>query len=163
AVSLIEAHEPFDAVITDLMMPDGSGMDVLEAAQRRDATTQVLMITAHATTEQAVEAMRRGAYDYNEKPFRNDEPPATRDKALEKRAIIAENHALRDALRGRQGDGELVGKSPAMERLRLLIDRVADSMSSVLITGESGTGKELIARALHQHSPRASGPFLVVN
>ncbi|MBC7173063.1 MAG: sigma-54-dependent Fis family transcriptional regulator [Polyangiaceae bacterium] len=154
---------PFDAVITDLVMPDGSGMDVLDAARRRDDRTQVLMITAHATTEQAVEAMRRGAYDYIEKPFRNDELRATLDKALEKRAIVEENRALKAELLGKKEGGDLVGRSPAIDRLRSLIERVADSPSSVLITGESGTGKELVARALHFGSSRRAGPFIVVN
>ncbi len=163
AVARIAADPPFDAVITDLVMPDGSGMEVLDAARRRDDRTQVIMITAHATTEQAVDAMRRGAYDYIEKPFRNDELRATLDKALEKRAIVEENRALKAELLGRKQGGDLVGKSPAMERLRALIERVADAPSSVLVTGESGTGKELVARALHHRGVRRDRPFVVVN
>jgi two-component system response regulator PilR (NtrC family) len=163
ALARIAEAEPFDAVVTDLLMPDGSGMDVLEAARRRDDRTEVIMITAHGTTEQAVEAMRKGAYDYVQKPFRNDELRATLDKALEKRAIVAENRALRAELQRQREDGELIGKSPAMERLRHLIERLADSPSSVLVTGESGTGKELVARALHRRSGRRDAPFLVVN
>jgi two-component system response regulator PilR (NtrC family) len=162
-VERIAVSEPFDAVITDLLMPDGSGMEVLEAARRRDDHTQVIMITAHATTEQAVEAMRKGAYDYVQKPFRNDELRATLDKALEKRAIVEENRALREELRSKKEDGELVGRSAPMERLRHLVERVADSPSSVLVTGESGTGKELVARALHRRSSRRDAPFVVVN
>src|SRR5688572_5061718 len=95
ALERIEKEAPFDVVVTDLLMPDGSGMQVLDAARRRDDGTQVVMITAYATTEQAVEAMRKGAYDYVQKPFKNTELRATVDKALEKRAIVAENKTLR--------------------------------------------------------------------
>ena len=159
---LLEAEEPFDAVITDLMMPDGSGLDVLAAAQERDASTQVILITAHATTERAVEAMRMGAYDYLEKPFDNRALIATLDKALEKRAMIGENQHLRAAVEGRDGGG-LVGVSRPMRELRDLLRRAAKAPSSVLITGESGTGKELVARALHDWSDHPAAPFVVVN
>src|SRR5690349_13585365 len=99
ALERIEKDPPYDVVITDLIMPDGSGMQVLEAARKRDDGTQVVMITAYATTEQAVEAMRKGAYDYVQKPFKNTELRATVDKALEKRAIVAENKTLRAQVR----------------------------------------------------------------
>jgi two-component system response regulator PilR (NtrC family) len=163
ALQRIAEEEPFDAVITDLLMPDGSGMDVLRAARERDESTQVLMITAHATTEQAVEAMRLGAYDYVQKPFNNDELLAALEKALEKRALVTENRVLRGEALGESGRYGLVGRSLAMQRLRALIEKVAATPSSVLITGESGTGKEVVARAIHRLSPRADGPFVVVN
>ncbi len=151
----------FDAVVTDLMMPDGTGMEVLDAALLRDPHTQVLMITAHATTAQAVDAMRKGAYDYIQKPFKNAELLATLEKALEKRALVDENQALRA---DREGDAQgIVGASAAMQRVRRLAERVADSPTSVLITGESGTGKEVIARALHFGGERKQAPFVVVN
>jgi two-component system response regulator PilR (NtrC family) len=121
------------------------------------------MVTAFATTEQAVEAMRMGAYDYVQKPFRNHELLATLEKALEKRAIVAENQTLRAEVKARWTEGQLIGKSAAMDRLRDLIKRVANATSSVLITGESGTGKEMVARALHFQSPRAERPFVVLN
>jgi two-component system response regulator PilR (NtrC family) len=107
--------------------------------------------------------MRKGAYDYVQKPFRNDELRAILDKALEKRAIVEENRALRAELRAKKEDGGLIGGGAVMERLRHLIERVADSPSSVLITGESGTGKELVARALHRRSGRKDAAFIVVN
>src|SRR5690606_37933824 len=110
-------------VITDLLMPDGSGMDVLRAARERDESTQVLMITAHATTEQAVEAMRLGAYDYVQKPFNNDELLAALEKALEKRALVTENRVLRGEALGESGRYGLVGRSLAMQRLRALIEK----------------------------------------
>ncbi len=155
--------DPYDAVITDLAMPDGSGMEVLDAVRARSADTQILMITAYATTEQAVEAMRKGAYDYVQKPFKNHELLATLEKALEKRAIVAENEALRAQVKSRWTEGQLIGKSAAMQDLRTLVKRVAGATTSVLITGESGTGKEMVARALHFQSPRADEPFVVLN
>jgi len=155
--------DPYDVVITDLVMPDGTGMEVLDAARSRSPDTQTLMITAYATTEQAVEAMRKGAYDYVQKPFRNHELLATLEKALEKRAIVAENQTLREQVKARWTEGQLIGKSAAMDRLRDLIRRVANTTTSVLITGESGTGKEMVARALHFQSPRAEEAFVVLN
>jgi len=155
--------DPYDVVITDLVMPDGTGMEVLDAVRTRSIDTQTLMVTAFATTEQAVEAMRKGAYDYVQKPFRNHELLATLEKALEKRAIVAENQTLRAEIKARWTEGQLIGKSAAMDRLRDLIKRVASASSSVLITGESGTGKEMVARALHFQSPRAEEPFVALN
>ena len=155
--------DPYDAVITDLAMPDGSGMEVLDAVRARASDTQILMITAYATTEQAVEAMRKGAYDYVQKPFKNHELLATLEKALEKRAIVAENESLRAQVKSRWSEGQLIGKSPTMQALRDLVKRVAGSTTSVLITGESGTGKEMVARALHFQSSRSDAPFVVLN
>ena len=157
------SSDPYDLVITDLVMPDGTGMEVLDAVRSRSADTQTLMITAYATTGQAVEAMRRGAYDYVQKPFRNHELLATVEKALEKRDIVAENQTLREQVKARWTEGQLIGKSPAMDRLRDLIKRLGTATTSVLITGESGTGKEMVARALHFQSTRSEQPFVVLN
>ncbi len=157
------AVEPFDAVVTDLVMPDGSGLEVLEAARRRDPDTQVIVVTAYATTERAVAAMRAGAYDYVQKPFENQALLATLEKALERRALESENRTLREALERRWQEGDLIGRSAAMDRVRELVRRVADSPVNVLITGESGTGKELVARALHHRSGRSSEPFVAIN
>ncbi|MFA9410851.1 MAG: sigma-54-dependent transcriptional regulator [Deltaproteobacteria bacterium] len=155
--------DPYDVVITDLVMPDGTGMEVLDAVRTRSADTQILMVTAYATTEQAVEAMRKGAYDYVQKPFKNHELLATLEKALEKRAIVAENQTLRAEVKARWSEGQLIGKSAAMGRLRDLIERLSSTTANVLITGESGTGKEMVARALHFQSPRAEEAFVVLN
>lgn len=160
-LALIESEPSFDAIVTDLVMPDGSGMDILRAAKERDDTTQVLMITAHATTEQAVDAMRLGAYDYIEKPFKNDAILASIEKALEKRALLFENRVLRAEIRG--DDLDLVGTSRAIRELRAMIRKVGPGPSSVLITGESGTGKEIVARAIHRVSARRDAPFISVN
>jgi two-component system response regulator PilR (NtrC family) len=157
------ASEELDAVVTDLALPDGSGMEVLSAARARDESTQVVMITAYGGTEQAVEAMRRGAYDFIQKPFRNHELLALLEKALEKRRIVDENRALRATVRGTYRSGDLLGKSEPMRRIMELVRRVASARTSVLITGESGTGKEVVARSLHDQSDRRDGPFIVVN
>jgi two-component system response regulator PilR (NtrC family) len=159
----LASEQSYDLVITDLAMPDGSGMQVLEAAKRRDDSLQVIMITAFATTEQAVEAMRLGAYDYVQKPFKNSELLAQIEKALEKRSIVRENRALRAHVKGAFQLGDLVGKAPRMQAVMDVVRRVASGRSSVLITGESGTGKEVVARALHQAGERASQPFVTVN
>ncbi len=163
ALVALRDEPPFDAVITDLALPDGSGMDVLTAARDRDEGTQVMMITAYATTEQAVTAMRLGAYDYIQKPFRNHEMLALLDKALEKRTIVDQNRILRESALARTHAPTLVARSTAMLRILDLVRRVASARTNVLVTGESGTGKEMIARALHDESERKSAPLVVVN
>ncbi|AKF06881.1 Response regulator of zinc sigma-54-dependent two-component system [Sandaracinus amylolyticus] len=155
---------PYDLVITDLALPDGTGMDVLAAARERDDALQVVVITAFGSTENAVQAMRLGAYDYIQKPFRNHELLVLLEKALEKRKLASENRVLRARVAEQEKPVPgLLGSSPAMRRVMDLVRRVAGARTSVLITGESGTGKEMVARALHQLGERASGPFIVVN
>lgn len=151
----------FDAVLSDLKMPDGSGLEVLQAVQDLRPSTQVVLMTAYGTTGVAVEAMRNGAYDFLEKPFKNEVLLATLDKAIEKHSIVEENRALRAQINGSSID--LIGVSQPMRHLRETIGRAAAAPTSVLITGESGTGKELVARALHEHSPRSKAPFVVIN
>lgn len=163
AAQALSAGEPFDVVVTDLVMPGGSGMDVLDRARSVDPTTQVIMMTAHASTPQAVEAMRRGAYDYLQKPFKMEEFRATLEKALEKRSLLRENAALRRTVDREFRELGIIGRSPAIARVRDLVHRMAASHASVLITGESGTGKEVVARALHAESPRRAAPFITVN
>jgi two-component system response regulator PilR (NtrC family) len=163
AMSLLATAEPFDVVITDLSMPDGSGMGVLAATRARDESTQVIMITAYATTAQAVQAMREGAYDYVQKPFKNDELLALVEKAIEKHAIVDQNRTLRRHLQQGFRAGDVVGKSAAIRSVMSLVQRVASAPASVLITGESGTGKELVARALHYAGERAAKPFIAIN
>jgi two-component system response regulator PilR (NtrC family) len=143
-------------------MPDGSGLDVLAASKARDATSEVILITAHSTIENAIEAMRAGAYDFVTKPPDAAELVALIAKAFEKHALNSENVRLRALIQARQGS-DFVMRSRAMKSLMDVADRVAKTRSTVLITGESGTGKERIARAIHAASDRAGGPFLVVN
>ncbi len=152
-----------DLVFTDLKMPDGSGLDILKGVRESLPETQVIIMTAFATTENAVEAMRMGAYDYQLKPFKMDEIRVLTQKALEKRQLIRENRELLGQLQGRYGFTNIVGRSPRMTELVAMIEKVAKSRANILIEGESGTGKELVSRAIHDASPRASGPFVAVN
>jgi two-component system response regulator PilR (NtrC family) len=159
--AIVASASPFPVVLTDLSMPDGSGFDVLSAAKQREASTEVILITAHSTVENAIAAMRGGAYDFVTKPFQPSEVTALVLKALEKHDLVAENTRLK--ARVTRDDRELLGRSRAMLSVLELVDRIAATKTTVLITGESGTGKERIARAIHQRSDRAEGPFLVVN
>jgi two-component system, NtrC family, response regulator PilR len=155
------APAAFGVVLTDLMMPDGSGLDVLTLAKERSRETEVIVMTAHGAVETAIEAMKRGAYDFVTKPFATAELRALVAKAFEKSALVAENVRLRAQV-DRKNPKDLLGHSEPMRKILDLISRVADSKSTVLITGESGTGKERIARAVHVASQR-KGEFLVVN
>lgn len=162
--ALRQNPQPFSLVLTDLVMPDGSGIDVLTAAKARSAATEVVVMTAHSTVEAALEAMRRGAYDFVTKPFSPAEMVAISDKAIEKGSIISENQRLKAHLERLEPDThEPLGTSAPMQRIAELIAKVAPTRTTVLITGESGTGKERVARALHDRSDRAAKPFLVVN
>ncbi len=152
----------FDLLITDQKMPDGDGLGLLAAAREADPTLPVVLLTAFATVELAVEAMRRGAFDFIAKPFAPGTVEAVVRRALEHAELRRENAALRESVR-RPEFGELVGDSRPMRQLRDLIARVGPTRATVLITGETGTGKELVARALHEASPRSARPFLAVN
>ncbi len=156
-------REDFDLVITDLRMHKVDGMAVLRAAREHSPHTVVLVITAFASTETAVEAMKLGAYDYITKPFKLDEIRLTIAKALERKRLQDENQALRRQLRQDRGFENFVGRSRAMLAVFEMIRKTADSASTVMITGESGTGKELVARAIHAESGRHGGPFISVN
>jgi two-component system response regulator PilR (NtrC family) len=165
ALEALRQHpHPFPLVLTDLVMPDGSGIDVLTAAKERSEATEVIVMTAHSTIEAALDAMRRGAYDFIAKPFSPAEIAAVAHKALEKSSIVTENQRLRAHLERFEPDSrDLLGTSPAMQRIAELVAKVAPARTTVLITGESGTGKERVARALHDRSDRAPKPFVVVN
>lgn len=160
--ALRNSPAPFSVVLTDLMMPDGSGLDVLSLAKERSSETEVVVMTAHSTVETAIEAMKRGAYDFVTKPFATSELRALVHKAFEKSALIAENTRLRAKV-DRQAPKDLLGHSEPLRKLLELAQRIASSRSNVLVTGESGTGKERIARAIHEWSDRKDKPFLVVN
>ena len=156
-------EDEFDVVITDIQMPGGSGLDLLRAAHELSPESIVIMITAFASTETAIGAMKEGAYDYITKPFKVDEIRIVVEKALEKKLLSSENRRLRSELRHRERDRSLVGNGPAMQRVFELIGQVADSKANVLISGESGTGKEMVARAIHAGGERRERPFVVVN
>jgi two-component system response regulator PilR (NtrC family) len=160
--AVTHATEPYAVVLTDLLMPDGNGMDLLSLIEERSPSSEVIVMTAHGGIDTAIEAMKRGAYDFVTKPFATNELRALVQKALERRAIVAENERLRAQLLRERG-GELLGHSEAMRRIFDLVQRAAAARTTVLITGESGTGKERIARALHDVSDRKDKPFHVVN
>ncbi|RMF78925.1 MAG: sigma-54-dependent Fis family transcriptional regulator [Nitrospirae bacterium] len=157
------AEEPFDVVLADIVMPGMDGLTFLARARDRDDPPEVVMITAHATVETALAAMKQGAYDYLQKPAEVEEVEQVVRRAYEHRRLTRENARLRRLLRRNDPYGEIVGKSPAITEVRRLIERVAPTDSTVLILGESGTGKELVAHQVHRASPRGELPMVTVN
>jgi DNA-binding NtrC family response regulator len=153
----------YDLVLSDIRMPEVDGMQVLEKATRLQPSAPVILITAHATVANAVEAMLKGAYDYIEKGCSLDEIEVRVDRAVESQHLRQENRQLKSELQERYSFGNMVGKSRQMEETFELIRTVAKSRSTVLITGESGTGKELVARAIHYNSTRKDSPFIKLN
>ncbi len=162
ALKQIAAYS-YDLIISDIRMPRLSGIDLLRRLRKQDDETTVVMITAFSSTEEAVEAMKLGAYDYITKPFKNDEIRLVIKNALERRQLQRENRQLKQQLKERFSFKNLIGDSEAMSRLITLLERVAPSRANVLITGESGTGKELVAQALHMGSERKTHPFVPIN
>jgi len=162
AVDLVARGE-FDLVISDISMPGLSGIEVLRQARTSNPDTPVILITAYASTESAVEALKLGAYDYLIKPFDVEELKNVVHNALEKRRLEHENRILKRELKEKARLDDLVGDSPRMKEVLELIDRIAPTHSTVLICGESGTGKELAARAIHMRSPRQGRPFVSIN
>jgi two-component system response regulator PilR (NtrC family) len=162
AIALLE-KEPVELLISDVRMPDVSGVQVLAAAQRVNPEIIGIMVTAFASTETAVEALRLGAYDYLSKPFNVDELKLKVRKALERRHLQQENALLKRALQDSHQFSNIIGRSPGMQAVFQLIQTIAPTTSTVLVTGESGTGKELVARAIHFNSPRKDRPFVAVN
>ena len=152
-----------DLVLSDMKMPGMDGIGLLAKIKEYNKELPVILITAYAEVEKAVEAMRLGAFTYLAKPFSNEQLLASVHKALEHYGLIREIRRLRDEATPRSGFGGMIGKSPSMRAVYQLIEKVAPTPSSVLITGESGTGKELVARAIHSHSPRKEAPFISVN
>ena len=162
AIEKIEATD-YDLVLTDIKLGDLTGLDVLRAAKRKNPNIVVIMISAFATTETAVEAMNDGAYDYVPKPFDNDELKETIANALERKTLDAEREAMEDELKSTVHFDKIVGGSPRMLHIYQMVRQVAKTRTNILITGESGTGKELIARAIHDNSDRADKAFIPVN
>ena len=153
----------FDVVLTDLKMPGMDGIEFLGHIKRINPMIPVIIMTAFATIDTAVEATKNGAYDYLTKPFRRERLLMTFEKALELNRVVRENQELRLALNGRDDKFYMIGNSPIMRGIYDRVKRVAPSMATVLITGPSGTGKELVARAIHEHSPRRNKKMVVVN
>jgi DNA-binding NtrC family response regulator len=154
---------PADLILTDLKMPGMGGMEFLRQLKQRWPDIEVLVMTAFGSIETAVESMRCGAYDYVTKPIDRERLAVVVEKALERHALACENKQLKDRLEARTRFDEMAGESEPMQRMYSLVEMVADSDVTVLLTGESGTGKELVARAIHHKSHRANGPFVTLN
>lgn len=157
------AEQSFDAVLTDLVMHDLDGLALLKEAQRLQPEAAVVLITGHGSVETAVDAMRRGAADYIEKPVRLNELRTRLERAVETRRLRRDNRELRAQLDERYGFEGLIGNSPQMQRVFTVLRQVAPTTATVLILGESGTGKELVARAVHLNSPRRERHFVAMN
>jgi DNA-binding NtrC family response regulator len=150
-------------VLTDLRLPRGSGMDVLRAAREADTNLPVIVMTAYGTIEDAVAAMKEGAFDFLSKPVDTDHLLVLMERAVDQRRLLIENLILKEEYASRFGFPQIIGEDPALEKVSLALQRAAPTDTTVLLQGESGTGKELFARALHQLSPRREGPFLAIN
>ncbi len=162
ALAILQEAKP-DLVLLDLKLPGIDGLETLRRLRALDPRLDVVMMTAHGTISSAVEAMRRGAFDYLTKPFDNDELLILVDRALEMRRLSAELESLREEIESRYGFNEIVGISREIQDVFRLMTKVVRVDVTVLVTGESGTGKELVARAIHRRSARAAGPFVAVN
>jgi DNA-binding NtrC family response regulator len=161
ARAALQKSEP-DLILCDLMLPDGSGLDLLRDIKAQNPSIAVIMITAHTSTKSAVEALKSGAFDYLAKPFDIDEMKIIVRNAVERKELEDENIHLRSALEERFTFANIIGKSARMQEIFSIVQRIAKTMSTVLISGESGTGKELIARAIHYNSDRR-GKFISIN
>src|SRR5918996_1701214 len=155
--------QKFDLILMDVRLPGMNGLDAVDAVQKLDRRTPIIVMTAHGTRDTALEAVRRGAYDYFTKPFSLDEMEIIVRRALEKKRMVGELEQLRHQLAAAARRGRIVGSSRALEEILRLIDRVGPTDSTVLILGESGTGKELIAEAIHENSNRRAKPFVKLN
>ena len=165
AVAKVEAKRP-DAIVTDLQMPGMNGLELLEEIRKIDETIPVVFMTAYGTVETAVDAMRKGAFDYVTKPFTGDELEIAVERALEHARVVKENQVLKAVATpggARSGGTEMVGSGASMTELKERLTLVADSHATVLLNGESGTGKEVASKLVHEASPRAKAPFLAVN
>src|SRR5262245_35408623 len=155
---------PFDAAIIDIMMPGINGIETLDELKRIDEDLAVLIITAYASVESAILAMKNGAFDYITKPFKNDEVLVVVRNALERRRLVHENRNLRQNIQERYHKfGNIIGRSQRMRQVFDLIIQAAPSRSTILVQGERGTGKELVARAIHANSSRSERPFVTVS
>jgi two-component system, NtrC family, response regulator AtoC len=159
----ILANEQFDIVITDLFLPDITGIDILTKAKGLFPTLEVILITGHASAETAVRAMKEGAFDYITKPLNFEELRMILAKAVEKQRLLSENVYLKKQLRDKYEFSNIIGNSPAMQKVFSRISKVIKTDSTILILGESGTGKELIAKAIHSNGTRRDKPFIAVH
>jgi DNA-binding NtrC family response regulator len=156
-------QQTFDLTLLDFLMPGMDGLAVLKRIREKDSQATVIIITAYASVESALAAMKNGAYDYIQKPFKHEELILTIQRALDHRYLQKENLRLRDELRGKFSFTNIIGKSKAMESVFELIKAAAPTRSTILVQGESGTGKELVSRSIHLNSDRSQFPFITVN
>ena len=161
-VSLLK-EQNYDLVIADLNMPEMSGLDVLKEVKSFKRDQELIVMTAYASVDTAIEAMKQGAADYITKPFKVDEIKLVIEKCIDRKRLIAENDSLKKQLQTDHSFDNFIGVSDSVVKLKKLAKRVASTDSTVLIRGESGTGKDLIAKAIHHHSPRSAGPFVTIN
>jgi len=161
----LEKHsaQTFDLILLDLLMPGMDGIEVLKSLKKRDPGSVIIIITAYASVESAISAMKIGAFDYVQKPFKHDELLLTVKRAIEHKNLQEENLRLKDELKRKFSFENIIGKSKVMQNVFETIKASAPTRSTILVQGESGTGKELVARAIHQNSDRASFPFIIVN
>ncbi len=159
----IVLNTDLDLVITDMQMPVMDGLELIKAVKSHNKDLPIIMITAYGEVEKAVKAMQAGAFNYLTKPFENDELVVSIKKAIEHYLLAKENKRLRNEVQTRFGFANMIGKNKKMLQLYSMIEKVAPTPTSVLVTGESGTGKELVARAIHYHSPRQKKPFISIN
>lgn len=160
---LCQGDVPVDLAIVDLNLPDGDGIEFMSHLKSVNPATEVIILTGHATIESAIRATQKGAFHFVTKPFNLEELMSLIEKALTHKKLQQENQQLRSELNKKYKFDQIIGSSEQIQNVLRLIERVADSDSTVLVTGESGTGKELIARAIHYNSPRATGPFVPIN
>ena len=163
ARTFLTPEKPFDLAIIDMNLPDGNGLDFMSELKKISPATQVVVLTGFATIDSAVQATQKGAYHFLTKPFNVEELMSLVDKALTHKNLEQENRQLRNELGTKYQFDQIVGESTELKHCLSLVERVAHTDSTVLITGESGTGKELIARAIHYNSPRAKQPFIAIN
>jgi two-component system response regulator AtoC len=161
-------QRPYDVVLSDIRMPKLGGLELVDEIKKRNLPTTIILMSAFGNIDVALEAMKRGAYDYVSKPFRPDEVVLVLRKAEERERLRRENSALKQQLAkavrsDERGLSSMIARGPKMHEIFRTIKKIAEYKTTVLITGESGTGKELVARAVHEQSPRAQGPFVAVN
>jgi len=163
AAIVLLREQPFDLLLSDIRMPKMDGIELLSQAKTFQPAIKVILITAHATVTQAVQAVKLGAFDYITKPFEDDELFVAIDKALQFEQLESENRKLRGKLRKVESDRRLIGASKPFREMKSMIHKIADTDATILLSGESGTGKEIVARTIHQESSRAERDFIAVN
>ncbi|KJS30349.1 MAG: hypothetical protein VR64_16775 [Desulfatitalea sp. BRH_c12] len=156
-------HREYAAIFTDLIMPEISGLDLLKSVKEASPETEVIIVTGYGTIESAIEALKRGSYDYVQKPINFERLKILIDRIIEKRKLQLENVLIKRRLKDRYNYDQLVGKSAKMQQIYEVIDRISNGSPTILIQGESGTGKELVANVIHQNSVRRNRPFIPVN